>query len=1137
MHHVAFAALFLLPSLSLYGQNAQITGRISDSLQAVITEAEISATNTATQVTRRTVSNERGLYTIPSLPPGMYQITVAKPGFRSETRTNLQLIVDQTATMDFELQVGGVTEKIEVNAQAALLDEQTSSLGQLIDNTKIQNIPLNGRSAFRLVQLTPGILSTRAASGQFGDIPVNTTWDTNFSINGGRAQSNEIQIDGVPATTGFFNQITTIPSIESTQEFKVQSNNLSAEWGRFGGGVLNVSTRSGTNEFHGALFEFLRNSAFDSNELFNKTSGRLKPPFRMNQYGAAIGGPIVRNRTFFFGDYQGTKWRRGDVFRSSLPTNLERSGDYSQTLGPTGALATIYDPLSSPTARTPFAANRLPVSRISPIAQKMLAYYPQPNVQGDLYTNFNNFISNAGRLIDSDQFSAKIDHQFSDKWRTFGRIARNKTSLTQPDYFGNVATSGNGSVGTTPFTQHTAALDNTVILNSTTVLSIRYGFARWYQLRQTRSYGFDQRELGLPASLVSQFQIPVFPAVTVEQYAGLGGQSYLDNGNDTHSLLGSVTKTRGRHNLKFGGDVRLKRINYFNLGSGGGAYTFNRVFTRGPNPNLFTNTGNGVASLLLGVPASGNVPTTVGVAMQNYYAGFYLQDDIRLTSKLTMNIGLRYETESPYTERYNQINSFNIDLTSPVRNPAFPNLTGGLEFASKERRTVHDWDKLNFAPRIGFAYALGNKTVLRWGAGLFFSPLDISNNAVGFSPSDGYSATTPLVASLDNGITPFRTLADPYPDGLVAPTRNSLGSSTFLGQAPAVWDSHPILGENYQWNFDLQRQLPWNLVADVSYAGSRGIHLAFRNREMNALDPQYLALNTGLNTLVDNPFAGRINVGTLSQPRVARRQLLLPFPQYTGLNIINMTMANSVYHSLQAKVERRFSHGISMLMAYTAGKVITDAASQVSPIGPTSLGNVQNWYNLRAERGLSDMDVAQSLTVSFVAELPFGPGKALGSSLKGAAAQVVGGWQLNGVSSYTGGTPLTLSAPIPGGGNRPNSTGVSARIDSSRSRGDQIERWFDTSQFTLPASFSLGNVGRTLPDVRGPSIVNTDLSLIKNTKLKEGVSLQFRLEYFNLFNRANLDLPNTGFGSGQFGKITATVGLPRVGQMALKLNF
>ena len=1130
--------LFLLTACSLLAQTAQLTGRVTDVQHAVLLGAEVVATNVATQVIRRTVCNDQGLYSIRGLPPGDYQLTASHTGFRREKRSNLRLIVDQTATFDFELQVGAVADSIEVNAQAALLDSQTSSLGQLIDNTKIQNIPLNGRSSFRLVQLTPGITMTRAAGGQFGDIPVNTTWDSNFSINGGRAQSNEIQIDGVPSTAGFFNQITTIPSIEATQEFKVQSNNLSAEWGRFGGGVINVSTRSGTNALHGALYEYVRNSAFDANEFFNKGAGRDIPPFRMNQFGGAIGGPILRNRTFFFADYQGTRYRRGDVFRSSLPTALERSGDFSQTLGPTGDLAAIFDPLTSSTARLPLAGNRIPANRISPIAVKMIAFYPQPNAPGDKFTNFNNFVSNAGRSIDSNQFAAKVDHNFSEKWRTFGRFARNKTGLTQPDYFNNVATSGNGAVGTTPFTQYTAALDNTVILSPTTMLSVRYGFARWYQLRSTRSYGFDQRELGIPSSLVSQFQIPVFPAVSVEQYAGLGGQSFLNNGNDSHSLLASLTKTVGRHNLKWGGDLRLHRINYFNLGSGGGSYTFNRAFTRGPNPTVFTNTGNGLASLLLGFAASGNVPTTVGVAMQNYYLGFYFQDDIRVNNKLTINVGLRYEAETPYTERYDQINAFNVNLQSPARNSSFPNLKGGLEFAGKGLgRRVYQWDKVNFGPRLGFAYSLNLKTVLRWGAGIFFSPLDISNNAVGFSPSDGYSANTPMLASLDNGVTPFRTLANPYPDGLVAPSRSRLGASTFLGQSPAVWDSFPITGENYQWNFNVQRELPGGMLADASYAGSRGVHLGFRNREMNALDPLYLSMGTGLNTLVDNPFFGSIANGALSQAKVARRQLLLPFPQFTGVNIINMTMANSIYHSMQMKLERRFSRGISLLASYTTGKLITDASSQVSPIGPGNQGSVQNWYDLKSERGLSDLDVAQSLTVSFVAELPFGPGKAFAGNATGLVAKLIGGWQINGITSAIGGTPLIVSAPIPGGGNRPNSTGVSAEISGSRSRGAQVYRWFDTTQFTLPASFTNGNVGRTLPDVRGPGQLNTDLSLIKNTKIREIFTLQFRAEYFNVFNRANLDLPNTAFGSGQFGRITGAVGLPRVGQLALKLNF
>jgi len=1135
---------------------AQLTGRIADASGAVIPGAAIIVFNQDTGLKRQTESNEAGNYAVPLLPPGTYRITVEKEGFKPITRSGITLQVDQTARMDFVLEVGPLTETVEVSERAPLLSSESASLGQIVDGSKIQSIPLNGRSPFRLVQLTPGILSAPAASGQFGDIPVNTTWDSNFSINGGRHQSNEVQIDGVPSTAGFFNQITTIPTIEATQEFKVQSNNLSAEWGRFGGGVINVSTRSGTNQLRGSLYEFLRNSAFDANEFFNNRAGKQKPPFRMNQFGAAAGGPVWlgrlyngRNRTFFFADYQGTRWRRGDVFITTLPTSAERAGDFTKTFTPQGQMVQIYDPLTTRPdparagqyIRQPFPGNVLPRDRINAIAKNLLAFYPAPNTAGEPVSGYNNFVSNAARKISQNQVSVRIDHNLTDAWRLFGRIAANNTSLTQPDYYGNVATPNPGAVGTTPFHQRTAALDNTAALGPSTLLNVRYGFARWYQLRKTRSYGFDQRELGMPPSLVSQFQIPVFPAVSVEQYGGLGGQSYLNNGNDTHTLIVSLARIAGRHNLKLGADNRLRRINFFNIGGAGGSYSFTRAFTRGPDAlRFYAEAGNAIASLLLGYPASGSVPIVAGVSLQNFYYAGYLQDDIRLSSRLTLNLGLRYETESPYTERRDQINWFDVDLPSPARNAAFPNLTGGLRFAGVggASRHVYDWDKNNFAPRVGLAYSLTKSTVLRGGVGLFYSPAEASNNAVGFTPSSGYSATTPMVATLDGGLTPFRTLADPFPEGLVQPTRASLGAATFLGQAPSNWDAHPITPKNWQWNFDVQRQMGGDLLLDVAYAGNRGIHLAYRNREIDALHPQYLALGSALNALVENPFAGTITVGALAQPRVARRQLLLPYPQFTGVTIINMTCANSIYHSLQVKVDKRFSRGIGLLLSYTAGKLISDAPSQVSPIGEINNNSgVQNWYDLRAERAISEQDVAQALVFSYVAELPFGKGKPLGSNAAGILAKLISGWQLNGVSSYRSGFPLIVTAPIPGGGNRPNSTGRSAKITGSRPRGQAIERWFDTTAFVIPPSFSLGNVGRTLPDVRGPSLINHDLSLVKNTALSDRTSLQFRAEFFNLFNQPAFWLPNTAMGSGQFGAIRQTVGLPRVVQLALKLNF
>jgi hypothetical protein len=454
-------------------------------------------------------------------------------------------------------------------------------------------------------------------------------------------------------------------------------------------------------------------------------------------------------------------------------------------------------------------------------------------------------------------------------------------------------------------------------------------------------------------------------------------------------------------------------------------------------------------------------------------------------------------------------------------------------------RNVWQPDRLNFAPRLGFAWSVAPKTVLRWGAGIFFSPAETSNVATAFASNSGYSASTPFTGTVDGGLTPYRLLSNPFPDGLLQPTRNSLGASTFLGQGLNVWDSRQVMPETYQWNFDIQRELPGQILIDVAYAGSRGVHLAFRNRQMNELDPQYLSLGTALNQLVTNPFYGTINVGAFAQKTITRRQTLLPYPQYTGVNVINMTSANSNYHSIQMKVDKRFSNGFGVLLAYTVGKLITDANNMFSGVGGVSNNSTgtQNWYDLRAERGLSEMDVSQNVVVSFVAELPFGPGKALFGSSKGLVAALAGGWQLNGISSYRTGYPLSIAATIPGGGNRPNSTGRSAAITESRTRGEQLAQWFDTSAFLQPASFTLGNVGRTLADVRGPSIINQDLSLIKNTKLSEKVKLQLRFEYFNVFNRPQFGLPNTALGSGTFGRVDSTVLLPRVGQVAAKINF
>lgn len=1156
-----FLVLFFV-SLAAMGQNrtAEISGKVLDPSGAGLAGAQVVVRNIDTGARRPATAGQTGDYVLPLLDPGSYEIVVEHAGFRTLQRSGLVLHVGDSVRLDLTLQIGDLTQTVNVIEEIPLLRTADSSLGQIIDNTKIVSLPLNGRSSFRLVELTPGFVGSQGARGQFGDIPVNTTWDANFSINGGQGYANEIMIDGAPSTTGFFNQITTMPSVDSLVEFKVQSNSLSAEFGRFGGGVLNVTTKSGTNEFRGSLFEFLRNSKLDSNDFFNNRAGAAKPPFHMNQFGGSIGGPVIipklfngKNRTFFFFNYEATRWRRGDVYLATLPTVAQRGGDFSRTLAANGQLIQIFDPTTTRPdparpggfLRDPFAGNVIPANRLSTVGRNIASYYPQPNQPGNPITGVNNFLSNAGRGVDKNQFNGRIDHQLTTNHRIFGRISSDVTDLCQPNWYNNAATPGAGSVGCTTFKNRSATLEHSYTMSPTVLFTVRYGFARWYQIRAGHSYGFDQSSLGLPASFISQTQIPVFPTVNVAGYNAIGnqGNNYLSNGNDTHSLLPGVTIIRGRHVIKAGGDFRLTRINIFNPRDPAGVFAFNQAFTQGPDPTRSSaNAGDGFASLLLGTAGSGSISTDPGVSMQNFYYSAYLQDDIKLSTRLTLNVGLRYETESPYTERRNQLVGFDTKLRNPAANAAFPNLTGALGFSSADRRSVYVADKMNLGPRLGLAYHAAKSTVIRVGAGMFYAPLQISNSAVGFYPTIGYSSTTPMVTSTDGGLTPFATLNNPFPNGKIAPTGSALGAATGLGQALALWGNRPISPESIQWNFNIQHQLPKGVLVDAAYVGNRGIHLAGA-RQVNTLPTQYLAQGTALLQTVRNPFFGTITAGTMAQQNVIASRLLRPFPQFEDVNFINETAGNSIYHALQMKVEKRMTAGFSFLASYTAGKLITDIPWAAAGIGPNNgSGAYQDWTNLRAERALSAQDISQSLTVSYNYELPFGKGKAFGANWQRAPQLLLGGWQINGVSKFLSGTPLGLTTATNntnslGGGSRPNNNGTSAKIDGGRSTNDEIAQWFNTSVFSQPAPFTFGNTSRTLGNVRAPGVMNFDLSVFKNIPLRERIQLQFRCEYFNLFNHANMNIPVVALGNREFGMINSTALLPRVGQFALKLTF
>ncbi len=1149
--------LAALLSGAAFAQNrtASVRGTVRDPSGAPIPGAKVTIANTETGIKRLVQTNSTGDYTVTLLEPGTYQATVEHTGFQTFQQSGIVLHVNDDVQLNFSLQLGQISQVIDVHENVPLLRTTDDSLGQVVDNQKVTSLPLNGRSSFRLVELTPGYIPTQAAAGQFGDIPVNTTFDANFSINGGQGYSNEIMIDGTPSTTGYFDQITTMPSVDALVEFKVQSSSMSAEFGRFGGGVINVTTKSGTNKFHGALYEFVRNDAFGANDFFNNRAGSPKPPFRMNQFGGSIGGPVDipkvyhgRNRTFFFANYEATRWRRGAVFLATLPTPAERQGNFSQDLTTAGKLVNIYNPFSTGPnpaqagtyVRQPFPGNIVPASMISPIGTKIASYYPLPNTAGiGVGGNVDNYVSNAGTAINKGQETFRIDHQITDLQKIFGRVSLDNTDLCQPNLYGNIASPFPGTVGCTTWRNRSASLEYDNILSPQTIVTVRYGWARWYQLRSGLSYGFDQTTLGFPASLVSQEQVPMFPSVNVNGYGGLANQTsdFFTNGNDTHSLLPSVTLIRGKHTIKVGADLRLTRINFFNPNAPAGNYTFTPAFTQGPNPLVGSATaGDGFAGLLLGTAQSGNITSDSGVSLQNYYFAGYVQDDIKLTGKLTVNLGLRYETETPYTERHNRIVGFDANLPSPAASSAFPNLTGGLVYASPSNRYVYDWYKNGFAPRVGFAYQVAKNTVIRGGGGFFYAPLQISNNAVGFSSSAGYSASTPFTASADGGLTPYNTLGTAFSSGLVPITGNSLGAATFLGQGVTVWDSHPTLPRSYQWNFDVQHQLPWSVLIDAAYVGNRGIYLA-GDREFDALPTQFLSQGSALLQQVPNPFYGTIHTGALALRNVTAESLLTPFPQFAGLDVVNDTAGNSIYNAFQLKIEKRLSSGLSFLVSYTFEKLISDVPWATAGIGSfDGSGTYQNWYNLKSERALSAQDIPQMLTISYDYALPFGKGRYFGRGWHGPEDWLLGGWQLNGITHLSSGTPLGLSTAVNsthslGGGSRPNTNGQSAALSNPT-----INEWFNTSVFSQPAPFAFGNVSRTI-NVFAPGMVNFDTSLFKDVMIHERFDLQFRAEFFNLFNHANFNPPNTNIGAKLAGQINGTATLPRVGQLALKLTF
>jgi hypothetical protein len=1133
--------LLLGSALQLLGQGYRgtITGKVIDPTGRSVPGATVKATNLNDNAVGQATTDGNGYYAIPYLSLGPYKLAVEARGFKASVREGFDLRVNDHLSIDISLQVGEVKESVTVSGEAPLLTPDSASLGGVISNRQVVDLPLNGRNAFALQQLQVGVIPT----GQSGNVNLTRPWDTNsvsdITVNGAPNRGNMITLNGVYSKGG--NQVSYTPSIDAVQEFKVQRNSYDAEYGHVAGGTINVATKTGTNEFHGSAYEFIRNNHLDANTFFNNKNGTKKALFQMNQFGATIGGPAMlpklyngKDKTFWFFNYESV--RQGQPPSTSLltvPTDAQRSGDFSSTLFSNGSLITLYDPLttrpdpvnSGKFLRDPFTGNKIPANRVNAISKNVMAFIPGPNLPGLPVTGLNNYIATGGGKQDYDQWGTRVDHEFGSATRMFAFVGIANFTNANPNIFHNIATDSGALQNT-----RSVALDVVHSFSPRLIMNVRYGYARKLERSFYASDGYDPAQLGFPAALVSQLPHVNFPSFGIGDAGGsfgIGGPSF--NASDGHNLTGIMTRATGRHTVKFGTYILLMR-EFDDRGGGGGSagqYSFGRDWTQ-MDPYVPSATqGFGFATFLLGYPSSGQTSRGAMWATQTVYYEFFVQDDFKVTPRLTLNLGMRYEYQGGTTDRFDRIlRDFNPSYVpsfaaaaqaayaaSPISQvPASSfKVTGGTIFAAVNgvTRNQLDPERSSFAPRFGLAYRVSNRMVWRLGGGTFYNPRLTGINITGFN------VVTPMVTTLD-GLVPYNTLSNPFPSGLLQNPAASRSQEALVGQSFGFTNPKNRTPRIVNWSTGFQYELPKGILVEASYVGSDTARFNL-GRPLNMYDPKYLALGSGLNQQVSNPFYGLIpaNTGALGAKTVALQQLLAPYPEYTvgGFSYAVPGIGHNRYHSGQFSVERRFAGGLGVLASYTISKLMTRSSFMN--------GN----YSDALESVIADIDRPQRLVTTFVWELPFGRGRSLGRNWSGPVNHLLGGWQLNGIGSFQSGQAIPISGVI--------ATGQPAHLSS----GQSIDYYLNKAAFAVQPSFTLRTMSARLSDVRTPGINNWDLSVVKDFRAFERMRVQFRSEFFNAFNRTQFGNPDTGINSSTFGRISSQYNIPRQIQFGLKILF
>lgn len=1115
----------LVPAPACWAQTEQgaITGTVVDPSGASVPKAKVSATNQATGVVATSETTSDGYYKISYLIAGKYRVAVEIVGFATSRVTDVPVLVGQIATINIALKAGSVHEEVTVTSNAVLIEQASSSMGYVTGAVQIIELP-TGRSPYSLLTLSPGVIAT----GNTGTGPI---------VSGGRSNTTAILLDGQDTRNNSTLDNAYTPPQEAIQEIRFITNNFSAEYGRSAGGVIVAAGRSGSNQIHGSAYDYLRNDKLNANSWANNTNKVLRGRQRHNEYGFAISGPVVlphlykgQNKTFFFFNYEQVNDHGVSTPTANVPTALQKTGDFSQTLTSTNALIRVYDPAAtfadstqrSGFGRGFFPGNVIPASRIDPIMKKLINNYPEPtlSISPVLQTNWSQSFP---LITHVDKYFSRVDQNFGHKNRLFFRFGYQKAPRTSP--FSNIAFPGEGTNGggNQLTIGQTYGLSDTHTFSPNLIGEFRAGYTRSLTKLTPLSVGFDITSIGLPQYLKTASADAIFPRINIADFTAIGPDraSHNVDAESTPELQAHFTWLKKSHAIKTGFDLLFCQFNTFRPDYPSGTFNFGRAYTQGPDPaTASANGGYGLASALLGAPDGGSFTIGPSLALLQTSYNWYLQDDWKVFRTLTINLGMRYEYQTPFKERYNHLAYFDPSATEPVTG-----LKGVLLPTSSSHRYPSNPNR-NWAPRVGLAWTFLPNTVFRAGYGTFFAP---GSGGIGSSPGDlgsGSSVSTGIFfgqppaapntpvagASLAN---PFVTGLLPYPNSLVG---NAIG---------AIFPSWPT-PMNQMWNANIQRNVTKNLLVEVAYIGSRGQRI-WNNFARNATNPQYLTMGTALNNLVPNPFFGKIATGAMSAAQVRQGALLVPYPQYSGVSQTRASVGDSVYHGFTLRAERTFTNGLLFQVSFTGAKLIDNVNERF--VGGA---NYINPYDLNMSRSLSAADISQRLVTNYVYELPFGHGKRFLS--KGIMGHILGNWQTSGILSAQTGTPISITAACTFAGANGLGCYADRLKDGNLSSGQSMDRWFDTTAYASPAPYQFGTGSRTEPSLRNPGIFAFDTVMSRWQPIRERMRLQFRAEMYNMLNHPNLGAPSNAITSGTYGRITTKAG-NRTMQMGLRLEY